>query len=60
MCGRGLTGEAINCYIKEARLDRREYQKLYEKYQQLDLSYQRMPPKLMEILASECRKLEKN
>ncbi|NEO38599.1 MAG: hypothetical protein F6J90_20590 [Moorea sp. SIOASIH] len=55
---RGFTGEAINCYSKKARLDRSEYQKLWEKYHQLDFSYQRLPPKLMEILIEECQKLE--
>ncbi|NES40680.1 hypothetical protein [Moorena sp. SIO2C4] len=55
---RGFSGDAINCYSKKARLDRSEYQKLYKKYHQLDLSYQRLPPKLMEILIEECHKLE--
>ncbi|NEP83147.1 MAG: hypothetical protein F6K39_36420, partial [Okeania sp. SIO3B3] len=54
---KGFTGKAINCYIQEARLDRDEYHKLWKKYQQLDLFYQRMPPKLMEILIDECQKL---
>ncbi|NEP10008.1 MAG: hypothetical protein F6K14_07255 [Symploca sp. SIO2C1] len=56
---RGFTGEAINCYLQEARLDRSEYQKLSRQCQQLDLSYQRLPPKLMEILVKECQELEK-
>ncbi|MEL7036465.1 MAG: hypothetical protein AAFO04_12705 [Cyanobacteria bacterium J06592_8] len=57
---RGLTGQAINCYIQEACLDRSEYQKLWEKYNKLDLSYQRMPSKLMEILVEECQALANN
>ena len=56
----GFTGKAISCYVKEARLDSSEYQKLRKKYQQLDLSYQRLPPKLMEILVEECQKLDKS
>ncbi|NES85593.1 MAG: hypothetical protein F6K10_31615 [Moorea sp. SIO2B7] len=55
----GFTGEAINCYLQEARLDRREYQKLWENYHQLDLSYQRLPPKLMKILVEEYKELER-
>lgn len=55
----GFTGEAINCYLQEARLEESEYQQLWKKHQQLDLSYQRLPPKLREILIEECQELEK-
>ena len=55
----GFTGESINCYLQKARLDKSEYQKLWEQYHQLDLSYQRLPPKLMKILIEECQELEK-
>ena len=54
---KGFTGKAINCYTQEARLDKDEYHKLWKEYQQLDLSYQRMPPKLMEIMIDECQNL---
>jgi len=55
---RGFTGEAINCYVQEARLERSEYHKLQELYQQIDLSYQRLPPQLREILVEEFQELE--
>ena len=52
-----LCRKAINCYTEEARLDKDEYHKLWKEYQQLDLYYQRMPPKLMEIMIDECQNL---
>lgn len=57
---RGFAGEAISSYIQEARLDKSQYQQLWKNFQQLDLSYQRLPPKLMEILIEECQELAKN
>ena len=55
---RGFTGEAIDCYLREARLSRSEYQTLWEKYNQLDDSYQRLPKQLMEILIEVCKDLK--
>lgn len=53
----GFTGEAINCYLQEARLEKSEYQHLWEKHQQIDLSYQRLPPELRSVLMKECQEL---
>ena len=57
---RGFTGEAIDCYLREARLSRSEYQTLWEKYNQLDDSYQRLPKQLIKILIQESKDLKQS
>lgn len=57
---RGITGKAIDCYLQEAHLEPNEYQKLWEKYNTLDLSYQRLPNQLEEIIVNSHQELQKS
>ncbi|MGB3556927.1 MAG: hypothetical protein WBA24_00155, partial [Geitlerinemataceae cyanobacterium] len=56
---RGITGKAIDCYLQEARLEPSMYQKLWQKYNELDLSYQRLPNQLEEIIVNSHHELYK-
>lgn len=57
---RGITGKAIDCYIQEARLEQNTYQKLWEKYNEFDFSYQRLPKQLEKIIVDEYQELQKS
>ena len=57
---RGITGKAIDCYVKEARLDQVKYQKLWKKYNEIDLSYIRLPKQLEEIMVNSHQELQKS
>ncbi|MDB9314636.1 hypothetical protein PN462_16105 [Spirulina sp. CS-785/01] len=46
----GMSGQAIDQYLQNARLDRKSYQEIWEKYNSLDYSYQRLPKKLLEAV----------
>ncbi len=55
---RGVTGKAVDSYLQKARLDKDEYKKLWEKYNQIDLSYQYLPQQFQALLVKEYQNLE--
>ncbi|NEP01588.1 MAG: hypothetical protein F6K58_23610 [Symploca sp. SIO2E9] len=57
---RGISGKAVDCYLQEARLEQNIYQKLWKEYNEIDLSYQRLPKQLEEIIVKEYKELQES
>ena len=53
----GMSGKAIDFYLQQARLDRKSYQELWEKYNSFDTSYQRLSSDLQDIVAQAATNL---